>query len=156
MKAISTITGLVLAAGMATSASAGTLLASDPQTFMTYFFDEGIPAQLTKDGVGDPLIEIRKDGEKFSLFFYDCTDNAACLAVQFYSGYKTNDPVSLETINQWNTDRRFVRAYLTDEGASRIEMDIATGWEGVSSRDFGELFSLWMESISLFEERIDW
>ena len=45
---------------------------------------------------------------------------------------------------------------MTDEGAARIEMDIATGYDGISQTDFSELYNLWLESVELFEERINW
>ncbi len=183
MKSFSVLTGLVMAVGLAAPALAqstsggafpapgGTaptptataaepagnvILASNPQSLINFFFEQGIPAQLTTDSVGDPLVEFRVDGDTGQVFFYDCTDNTNCLALQFYSGYKLDAPVSLETINSWNTDRRFVRAYRTDDGAARIEMDIATSRDGVSSRDFADLYALWTESVKLFEERIGW
>ena len=137
-------------------APAGQILASNPQSLINFFFEQGIPAQLTTDNVGDPLVEYRVDGDTGQVFFYDCTDNTNCLALQFYAGYKLDAPVSLEIINGWNTDRRFVRAYRTDDGAARIEMDIATSYDGISSRDFADLYALWIESVGLFEERIGW
>ncbi len=156
MKPISVITGLALALGLAAPAAAQQVLASNPQSLIDYFFNNGIPAQLTTDSVGDPLVEFRVDSDTMQVFFYDCTDNSGCLALQFYAGYRLDAGVDLATINGWNADRRFVRAYGTDTGAARIEMDIATGHDGVSHADFGELYTLWLESTSLFEERIGW
>ena len=159
MKPILLASGLVLAIGTALPAWAqsppeGQILASDPQSLMNFFFEQGIPAQLSSDSVGDPLVEFRVNSDTQQIFFYDCTENQNCLALQFYSGYRLDNPVSLETVNSWNTDRRFVRAYRTDDGAARIEMDIATSKDGISSRDFKDLYDLWVESVGLFEERI--
>ncbi len=154
MKTISAATGIALALGLAAPASAQQILASNPQSLINFFFGLGIPAQLTTDAVGDPLVEFRVNSDTYQVFFYDCTENANCLALQFYSGYRLDQPVSLETVNGWNTDRRFVRAYRTDDGAARIEMDIATSSDGISARDFEDLYNLWIESVGLFEERI--
>lgn len=156
MKAISTVAGLVLAVGLTAPAMAEQVLASNPQSLMGYFFEKGIPAQLTTDGVGDPLVEFRHEGEMMQVFFYDCTDNVGCLSLQFYSGYRVDESVTLAAINSWNTDRRFVRSYLTESGAARIELDISTGYGGISHTDFTELYDLWIESVGLFEQRIDW
>ncbi|MEJ2002080.1 MAG: YbjN domain-containing protein, partial [Maritimibacter sp.] len=80
-----------------------------------------------------------------------------CLAVQFYSGYQLDNSVSLERINEWNSgDRRFIRAYLTDDGAARIEMDVATSADGISERDFNDLLSLWIDRMEEFETFIGW
>jgi hypothetical protein len=131
------------------------VIASDPQTFVAFFEDAGMPARLTEDTVGDPLVEYRSNGDKMSLFFYDCEDNVDCQAVQFYAGYRAEN-VTLETINSWNTDRRFVRSYLTDEGVARIEMDVATSNDGLSTGDFDALLELWLDSVVLFEDHIKW
>lgn len=133
-----------------------TVIASNPESFVSYFDDAGYPARLTEDNVGDPLVEFRMGSEKLSLFFYDCTDNADCQAVQFYSGYRTEGSVDLELLNAWNSERRFIRAYLTEEDVARIEMDVATSLDGISYRDFDALVELWTDSIVLFEDHIDW
>ncbi|HGG05074.1 MAG TPA: YbjN domain-containing protein, partial [Aliiroseovarius sp.] len=83
MKPISVITGLTLALGLAAPAAAQQVLASNPQSVVDYFFQAGVPAQLTTDSVGDPLVEFRVDADTYQVFFYDCTDNSDCLALQF-------------------------------------------------------------------------
>lgn len=159
MRQIFLSTALASIAFFPTSASAegAIVTAADPQSFVTFFGDNGYPAKLTEDSMGDPLIEFRINGERYDLFFYDCDNNTDCQAVQFYSGYRVEGSVDLETINSWNEDRRFARAYLTDDGAAaRIEMDVATSAHGLHGEDFLELVQLWEESVELFEERIDW
>jgi len=127
------------------------LLASDPQTFIDFFAAEGVAAELKVDAAGDPLIEFRHGNEKKLMFFYDCIDNAECLAVQFYAGFKLDGPVSLEKLNEWNSgERRFTRAYGMDDNVARIEMDIATILDGISARDFRDLLRLWLDRQAEF------
>ncbi len=157
MKLYAFLASTIVAGALGTGAIAQQLLASDPQSFMNFYFEQGYPAQLTADSVGDPLIEFRYNGNTQQMWFYDCEANVDCLAVQFYSGYKLNDPISLERLNEWNSgERRFIRAYRTDDGAARIEMDIATSQDGISSRDFNELLTLWLDRRAEFEEFIGW
>lgn len=147
----------IAAVSLGAAAMADQVIASDPQSVVNYFFNNGYPAQLTTDGVGDPMIEYRLNGTKEVLFFYDCVDNTDCLSLQFYSGYQLDSPVSLELLNEWNSgDRRFIRAYSTDDGAARIEMDVATSSDGISERDFGDLVSLWIDRMAEFEDFIGW
>jgi hypothetical protein len=149
----STLTALSLSS----AAMAGQVLASDPQTLVNFFFDNGYPAQVTSDSVGDPMIEFRNNGSKEVLFFYDCDNNKDCLSLQFYSGYELDTPVSYEKLNEWNSgDRRFTRAYRTEDGAARIEMDIATSADGMSDRDFADLLKLWLDRMDEFETFIGW
>ena len=157
MKLATFIASAAVATSLATGAFAQQLLASDPQTFMDFYFEQGFPAQLTQDAVGDPLIEFRHNGETRAMFFYDCVENKDCLAVQFYSGYQMDNPTSLEQINEWNSgERRFTRAYRTEDGTVRLEMDVATSLDGLSSRDFKDLFDLWIDRLVEFEEFIGW
>ena len=41
------------------------------------------------------MILFDDEGEDEYLLFYDCTDNADCLAVQFYAGYQLDSGVNL-------------------------------------------------------------
>lgn len=141
---------------MASIGAKDIVIASDPQSVVDFFESEGYPARLTEDGVGDPLVEYRANGEQMNLFFYDCKEGVDCQAVQFFSGYRTDDGVPFETLNAWNTERRFIRAYITDDNVTRIEMDVATSQDGVSYRDFGALVSLWLDSVVVFEDHIGW
>lgn len=165
-----TLTAAALTAAMATAtpmahaqdnkmmggAAERVVIASDPESFVAFFEDAGYPARLTEDQMGDPLIEYRQGSDKYSMFFYDCTDNVDCHAVQFYSGYNTEGETTLEMINEWNAERRFTRAYLTEDGVARIEMDIATSFDGLSWRDFSALLDLWLDRVVVFEDHINW
>lgn len=157
MQLFKTLTGAVMATVISGAAMADNVFASDPQTFMEFFFQEGYPAQLKVDAVGDPLIEFRHNSETVAMFFYDCTDNTDCLSVQFYSGYELNTPVSLAQVNDWNSgERRFTRAYTTPDGVARLEMDIATSYDGISFRDFRDLVDLWLDRVTEYEQFIGW
>ncbi|GKY86916.1 YbjN domain-containing protein [Sinisalibacter aestuarii] len=151
------LAGAALAATLAGGARADTLRASDPQSFIDFFFDAGYPAQLSEDGVGDPFIEFRYNGVIMPLWFYDCVDNANCQSVQFYFAYSLEEPTSYEALNAWNgEERRYTRAYRVDDGVVRLEMDVFTGVDGMSPVDFESLMDLWLDRLTEFEEFIGW
>ena len=58
-------------------------------------------------------------------------DERQCLSYQFYSGYLTKTPVSLEALNTWNSDERYTRVYSyvgsDKRQAARLELDVRTG-----------------------------
>lgn len=146
----------VVASLAATPAMAQNLVASDPEGIRNYLMEEGIPAKLTVDNVGDPLIEVRYFGTEFSIYFYGCTANTDCTSIQYFSGYATDWGVSLEAINVWNTNQRFARGYVTEEGAARIEYDIFLGASGMTAEDFDTALSIWTRNLAEFEDFIDW
>lgn len=145
-------------AGLASGAGADPLLASDPDSFTGFFFDQGMPAMLSASDNGDPLIEFRHEGRTHPLFFNDCLNNTGCLSVQFYAGYDLGAPFPLEKLNEWNSgEHRFMRAYSTpDTGRVHLEMDIATSKDGISGRDFEDLLRLWLDRVGQFEGFIGW
>ena len=106
-----------LSAGLGTGAQAQQLLASDPQTFVDFFATEGYRPELREDTVGDPMVMFRNEGKTEYLLFYDCTDNADCLSVQFFTIFQMEEGVPLEVLNDWNSGmlKRFTRAYTYDQ-----------------------------------------
>ncbi len=73
-----------------------------------------------------------------------------------FSGYASEGKVAIATINDWNRDNRYGRAYLTEEGNARVEYDIYTGADGLSAEDFSEVFENWIDVMGKFEKHIDW
>ncbi|MCB1338746.1 MAG: YbjN domain-containing protein [Maritimibacter sp.] len=145
-----------LALGLATAAEAQQVLASQPQSFVDFFVKEGFRPELTRDPTGDPMVMFRYEGATEYLLFYDCADHEACRSVQFYAAFPTESPVALETLNTWNSgmEGRFMRAYSLDDGAVRLNMDVATSQDGISERDFRDLLSLWLDRKQVFEQTI--
>ncbi|MCK8485184.1 YbjN domain-containing protein [Aliiroseovarius sp. S2029] len=144
----------LIAVGLASSACADPIKASDPQSVLTYFQDIGAPATLTEDSVGDPLIELQYYGTTFAVFFYGCSDNVNCNSIQFYAGYTPESEISRDALNQWNAEQRYGRVYEDAEGRKKLEYDIYTGNAGVDSADFDEMFDIWTELVKSFEAQM--
>ncbi len=141
---------------VASTASAESVKASNPQSIMDYFFSAGEPARLGRDSVDDPMITVRRGSSEYTVFFYGCVEGANCDSIQFYSGYKAGGSVSVKLMNQWNTDHRYSRAYVNEEGAVKLEYDVFLGTKGMGSDDFGRVVSIWEREFDMFEETIGW
>jgi putative sensory transduction regulator len=102
------------------------------------------------------ITAIRYYDTSFSIYFYGCNNGTGCTSIQYFSGYRTEGSVSASRLNEWNRDKRYARAYLSDSGAARIEYDVYLGADGMSQADFDQSFSLWTRSMGEFEEFIDW
>lgn len=153
------ITSLIAVAALLTSpvaVQAQNLVAKNAKSLERFFQNEGAEVESMVDNVGDPKLEVTYYGNEFSVYYYGCDDNINCNAVQFFSGYKTEGSVRLSKINTWNAENRYARAYVSDSGSARIEMDIYMGDDGVSADDFAAMISLWSRSMSDFEDMIDW
>jgi len=92
----------------------------------------GYAAKINSDKSGDPRVKATVDGFSWDIFFYDCASGAleqrGCASFQFYTGYTVPTDFPLQTINKWNTDKRFAKAYsyVKHDGKNdaRIEVDV--------------------------------
>ena len=115
---------------------------------------EGYKAKIsTEDGA--PHILSESSGSPFAMLLMGCTENRNCTTVQFYAGFSKKG-VTLDTINSWNAEKRFGRAYLDDEGDPVIEMDINLDHGGVSRANFVDNLDVWIELMGAFKKHIDW
>ncbi|KAE9628958.1 YbjN domain-containing protein [Parasedimentitalea maritima] len=137
-------------------ASAQMLVASDPDSLVQFFVEEGADVESTVDNTGDPMLEVDYYGTDFTLYFYGCTNNSDCKSIQFFSGYQTEGSVRKAKINEWNANNRFARGYISEGGSARIEHDLYLGNTGVTADDFAALTSKWSKAQGDFEEFIDW
>jgi len=142
---------------LALPATAQNITAGDGTAIANYFLSEGFSPELSRDNVGDPLIEVDFYGTEFAIYFYGCNDGGdGCNAIQFYSGYAVNGAVRLAQVNAWNTEQRYARAYVSDSGAARIEYDVYLGDTGVTENDFAAILSNWVAQQREFEGHIGW
>jgi hypothetical protein len=98
-------------------------------------------ATLDSQSNGDPKISGRIDGIPYQVYFMNCTDNTACQDVNFYAGFLDNKP-DLETINAWNREKRFGKAYLDSDLDAVLEWDLNLEY-GVTRENLDAAFSLW-------------
>jgi len=140
--------------GFALPAQAEMVRAQDPQSVVNAMQGAGYMAKLGVDKVGDPKIDSGVSGSKFTVFFYNCTDNKACATVQFHAGYDMSTALSLERINEWNRSQRFGRAYLDKEGDPVLEMDLDLDDGGLSAALFVDNLEFWNAVIGKFERHI--
>jgi len=132
------------------------IVATDATSIADFFTDEGATPTVEVDNVGDPKISVEYYGAEFTIYFYGCDDGKDCDAIQFFSGYRTEGSVRLSKVNDWNADKRYAIAYISDSGSTRIEQDIFLGREGMHPDDFAKVLGIWVGQMRDFEEHIDW
>ena len=149
------LAGLAFSAGPAWAQdSAAKVTPTQPAQMQALLLEEGYRAKLGVDDVGDPMITSATAGYDFDIMFYDCTDHADCGSIQFYLGLSEPDQGSVENMNQWNSENRYARAYLDEEGDAILRMDVTMPGEGVSREVFMENLGLWESLMSSFVEYV--
>jgi Putative bacterial sensory transduction regulator len=70
-------------------------------------------------------------------------------SIQLYAGFKSSGKVSLETINTWNREKRFSRAYIDGDNDAVIESDLDLEG-GVSNKAIDEFIRTFRTSLRDF------
>lgn len=127
--------------------------ATDPQGITQLLQSRGYRALLETDPVGDPMIRSSAAGATFVIYFYECTDNKDCGAIQFYAGFIRETPPSSEVIHAWNAANRYGKAYIDKEDDPVIEMDVQLGG-GVSQANLVNQVEIWERVVGAFQRHI--
>ena len=153
MKRISTLAGAGLFLALGFSAQAQELLTGSNVDAILDAAEVLGTATLTEQPNGDPLINGTTDGLAYQIYFRNCTANAACEDLNFYTGFSAKP--APEVINAWNRDKRFSRAYLDNVQDAAIEMDIDLV-KGVTPDYLASQFSLWSQVVAQFSSHISY
>jgi hypothetical protein len=108
-------------------------------------------ANLETQSNGDPKISGRIEGVLYQVYFMNCTNNSDCEDVNFYSGFDVTP--DLDTINAWNRDKRFGKAYLDIEDDAVVEWDVNLEY-GVTRDNVDAAFSVWSLVLGEFNTYI--
>ena len=117
-------------------------ITADPAVIAGYLRDRGYKAEVSEGKDGDPLITSGSSGYKWAVLFYGCTDHKACGSVQFHAGFQAKTKPELSTINAFNRDKRFSKAYLDNENDPCIDMDVEMSG-GTSEEAFKQALANW-------------
>lgn len=152
-------TALMLATAAAVTMTGGiaqakAVSARDPASVEQALKKGGYPAELGKDDAGDPMIGTRAEGTDFTIHFYGCETNRNCRRVQFMFAESEPLNASLARLNEWNAKNYFGRAYRTEAGGARLEMDLDLDDGGMSPALFVDNVEWWSIILSSFQKLI--
>jgi len=85
---------------------------------------QGYPSVVKPDPTtpGDQIISSSVDGINFDIYMYGCT-SGRCDSLQYASGWTPKHPPGTDKINSWDSNKRYIRAYL-EHGDLWAEYDI--------------------------------
>lgn len=109
-------------------------------------------ATLEAQTDGSPRIAGRINGIGYQLFFMNCTDGTACEDLNFYAGFANLKP-AVDSINDWNRNKRFGNAYLDSDLDAVIEFDVNLEF-GVTRENLDAAFALWGLLMEQYAEHI--
>jgi len=127
MKHLNLATVLAIALTTAAPAGAETLTAQGVtrEKMVAIMIRHGLPARIDKDSKGNVIVKSRIIDINYDVYFFDCTD-AGCREIQFAAGW-SDSKASQDRINEWNTTKRYLRAYSKPGNIIWAEQDAILG-----------------------------
>ncbi|MGK6355314.1 YbjN domain-containing protein [Sphingomonas sp. DT-207] len=98
---------------------------STPEGVAKVLLEEGYKAEIKKNDDGDPFILSAANGSSFTIEFYGC-EKDVCTSAQFFAWYKKEPWYSVELVNRWNAEKRFIKAAIDKDGDFATYMDVTT------------------------------
>lgn len=111
------------------------------------------PVERREEG-GSTWLRGEMDETLYSITLMNCDDNGGnCTTLQFRAWWESDGAHSMESMNQWNVNRRFSAAYLDDAGNATIEFDVNLA-HGVSAINFDDTVQWWEVVLRQFREEV--
>lgn len=132
------------------------IMASDPAGIADALQSFGYKAVLDKDGNGDPKILSGAAGSNFSIYFYGCAEGKDCSSIQISAGFDLTNGTTADVMNDWNSKKRYGKAYVDQDGDPWIEMDINLEYGGITAETFRDNLDLWERLVADFKTQINW
>lgn len=114
----------------------------------------GYEATLQTPDDGEPYIAVSDQGVNFDVYGYDCAP-VRCTSIQLRASFDVTEPMSTQTINEWNTTKRYTKAWIDDQGDPVLEYDINLS-PGSSYEALQDDLALWGSMLGAFFEFLGW
>ncbi len=137
---LSLVAALALTAPAMAQSATDLLDGSDPEAILSIAQGYG-SAMLDVDGVGDPKISGRIDGQAYTVFFYGCEGGQNCSSLQFTTWFVGVRPAA-EEVSTWNDENRFGTMYLDGDGDLAVDLDVNL-FGGVTRKNLDDTFDWW-------------
>ncbi|MBR7619131.1 YbjN domain-containing protein [Phenylobacterium sp. 20VBR1] len=112
----------------------------------------GYKAKIHDDSSGTSIVTSASDGLNWDIYVYECNGAGRCPDLQYAAGW-SGVTVADDTLNTWNRDNRYIRAYQGEKGSvwGEFDVDISPGgtWEQLD-----KTLDRWTGALPLFAKHI--
>lgn len=102
------------------------------QDVAAWLIGHGLRATIHNDDNGRSIVSSNVSGVNFDVYFYGC-EGERCASIQYAGGWTPLTKGTRENINDWNRQKRYIRAYLDSKNNvwGEYDVDISPGgtWE---------------------------
>ena len=110
----------------------------------------GYKGAIDKTDSGERYVTSAADGATFQVYMYDCKDGPRCGSMQFSMAFDLAKGLTPDKINEWNRDKRYIKAYLDAEGDPWGQYDVNLS-PGRTYEGLDDDFAIWRQTIPVFK-----
>jgi Putative bacterial sensory transduction regulator len=116
---------------------------------------QGYPAVVKPDPTtpGDQIVSSSIDNINFDMYMYGCAQGR-CDSLQYAAGWSPKPNITTDKINGWDRDKRYIRAYIADDGGIWGEYDIDIT-PGGTYEALTHSLERWRSQLNAFEKFVN-
>jgi hypothetical protein len=134
----------------ASGANARVITTIDAAMLLTTLQRGGFQGEIKREG-DQTFILARANTTPFQIMLSNCESGATrCTDLEIFAGFTPAQRVAIERINAWNARTRFARAFLQENGAPALQMDLYLSG-GLSLQNLSEQLELWGGALTTFQ-----
>ena len=126
-----------------------------PAEVRAWLTEKGATVEEPQTIQGQTLLRVNDGSATWLIFFYGCDATGRCQDIQFAASVVA-DGLSLDRVNAWNREQRFVKAYLQpNQSASTavLQFDVLLS-AGLGVEQLNDPTVVWLELLAGFIESV--
>jgi len=127
-----------------------------PSEVRTWLMEKGATVEEPRTIEGQTLLRVNDGSTNWLIFFYGCDATGRCQDIQFAANVVAGG-LSLDRINAWNREQRFVKAYLQTNvdgtPSAVLQFDVLLQ-PGLGAEQMNDPTVVWLELLARFVESL--
>lgn len=126
-----------------------------PAEVRAWLIEKGATVEEPQNIEGQTLLRVNDGSANWLIFFYGCDAAGRCQDIQFAASVVA-DGLSLDQINAWNREQRFVKAYLQPSQTTPtavLQFDVLLSG-GLGVEQLNDPTVVWLELLAAFVESV--
>jgi len=148
--------GAAAPSGPVAAPSQDAVIGLTPSEVRTWLMEKGATVEEPRTIEGQTLLRVNDGSTNWLIFFYGCDVTGRCQDIQFAANIVAGG-LSLDRINAWNREQRFVKAYLqlnVDGTPSAVLQFDVLLLAGLGVDQLNDPTVVWLELLARFIESL--
>lgn len=132
------------------------MLGLTPAEVRAWLMAKGATVEEPRTVEGQTLLQVNDGTTNWLIFFYGCDATGRCQDIQFAANVVAGG-LSLDRINAWNREQRFVKAYLQSNldgtPSAVLQFDVLLQ-PGLDAEQLNDPTVVWLELLARFIESL--